>query len=837
MRLAKSILTVLYVAAIVSSSISSPKAELVTAKYPAPGSTVESGQIKVGASLPALTPGIDSASIRLFLDGADVTKDSKRSSGFILYTPAGSLSPGRHDVKLTFTMDCGKFSDSGSCGGITECKWNTGTNICAAATVEAEEWFFTAPGASAPDEYTAGNYQQYPIPYSTIKETRPNITYRLPTDLSPPLDPATIRMTLDGNDVTNQSMITANFISYSPPQDLAQGIHYVQVVYQQTCAQFSSQVSCGAILTCTWNTELNECQYITQNPPVTWQFTITAAPEAPTVPAAVPTPEKEELSGSYQVTVASIDLDEKYRAANYPYSKYHYDIKYVEGIDTTGKFDFTYKYRGQSLVGHYDRSVEQRYGRANDKFHFIFTDDDRNRVTMGDFSISPYTFSEYTISGVKIRGLMTEYQDRNISYTTFYGRSQESQGGYNKRTSGGVKVDVAKSNTNTFKITGLGSNESSIPGSRRAINRDYIYGIEHKHKINSLFTLDSQAVYTRHSESGTYALQNSGQDTTFKSTLTYYDVPFKVALGWKKIGPKFSPTTYSSFTEKDQEGLSTGFEYKPASKRVVFSSSYDLYNNNLHNQKRDDVTDETSLSKTSVTIAYGKWLPEVYMFYSNQYKNSNVPFWAISSTADHDENATIKVTKKFHNTDIFQNTTIVYSDSRYDLNRNSITFYGSTTNPDFYAHSFYWQNSNTSGWNLSTGILSRATLSLSTSKNETENRYQGSTVATFSESWSRSITSSANLKYYVIPSKLTANYNYRRYGMRMAKADGTHGGGVYPSSLPLEYDHEMSLDFNLNKKEKLTVTYIIYDKTYRELDYAGRSFDENVIQASYSTSF
>lgn len=812
-------------------------AELITTKYPSPGATTESGQVKVGASLPALAPSIDSGSIKLFLDGADVTSYSKRSSSFILFTPQGALTPGRHDVKLAFTRECGKYGDSGSCAGVSECKWNAESNTCASSSVEAEEWFFTVPGAAAPDEYTAADYQQYPMPYSTIREPRPNITYRLPTDLSPPLNPATIKMTLDGNDVTNQSIITANFISYTPPQDLSQGTHYVQVVYQQTCAQFSSQASCGAILTCTWNTELNECQYIVQNPPVTWQFTISVAPLEPAVPEALPTPGKEEISGSYQMTVANINLDEQYRAANYPYNKYYYDIKYVEGIDKTGKFDFTYKYRGQSLVGHYDRSVEQRYGRANDRFYFIFTDDDRNNVTLGDFSISPYTFSEYTISGVKIRGLMTEYKDRNISYTTFYGRSQESQGGYNKRTSGGIKVDIEKSNTNTFKITGVGSNESSFPGSRRAVNRDYIYGIEHKHKVNNLFTLDSQAVYTRHSESGTYAIQNSGQDTMMKSTLTYYDVPFKVAFGWKKIGPKFSPTTYSSFTEKDQEGVSTSFEYKPASKKVAFSSSYDLYNNNLHNQKRDDVTDETSLSKTSVTLAYGKWLPEVYLFYSNQYKNSNVPFWAISSTADHDENATLKVTKKFHNTDTFQNTTIVYSDSRYDLDRNNIAFYGSTTNPDFYSHSFYWMNSNTSGWNFSVGVLSRATISLSTSTNEAESRYRASTDASFSESWSRSITSSANMKFYVIPSKVTANYNYRRYALRMDKDDGTHGGVPYTSSMPLEYDHELSLDFILNRKEKLSLTYITYDKTFRAPDYAGRSFDENVVQASYSTSF
>jgi hypothetical protein len=68
-----------------------------------------------------------------------------------------------------------------------------------------------------------------PAPNAQMAAGRPNITAVLEDPAGSGVDPATVRLTLNGRDITDQATVTQNFVAYRPAEDLAPGQYRVEL--------------------------------------------------------------------------------------------------------------------------------------------------------------------------------------------------------------------------------------------------------------------------------------------------------------------------------------------------------------------------------------------------------------------------------------------------------------------------------------------------------------------------------------------------------------------------------------------------------------------------------
>lgn len=143
---------------------------------------------------------IDPSKTRLWLDGIEVSALATISASEISYLPASVLAYGLHKVKLSVSDQAGRSSES--------------------------SWQFAM--ASAPKiSDTAPKDVMLP------GASQPTITAKF-NDSQMPLDPASLKMMLDGVDVSAQASISSNLISYQPATALSQGMHTVYVSLANT---------------------------------------------------------------------------------------------------------------------------------------------------------------------------------------------------------------------------------------------------------------------------------------------------------------------------------------------------------------------------------------------------------------------------------------------------------------------------------------------------------------------------------------------------------------------------------------------------------------------------
>jgi hypothetical protein len=143
---------------------------------------------------------IDPANVRLYVNDADVTAQATVDATGISYTPAQPLPDGTYRVRLALTDAAGKLAGS--------------------------EWQF---GIAQPPEVTAMAPKDVLLPAGA----QPVITasYR---DLRVGVDPASVRLIVNSQDVTAQSVKTPDSISYTPPQPLAAGPYTVYLEVANT---------------------------------------------------------------------------------------------------------------------------------------------------------------------------------------------------------------------------------------------------------------------------------------------------------------------------------------------------------------------------------------------------------------------------------------------------------------------------------------------------------------------------------------------------------------------------------------------------------------------------
>jgi len=161
---------------------------------PANHSTVGGTMPPIGAGY-SDTNGVNTSLVVLEVDSVDVTASSTVQPTFIDYTPTTALSQGVHDVRLSV----GDNSNP--------------PNIAVAL------WQFTV------DSLPPSIVNQRPASSSTVSNNKPQIG----ADYSDPssIDTSTVRLIVDGADVTSSAFVTITFTTYTPSAPLAEGDHTV----------------------------------------------------------------------------------------------------------------------------------------------------------------------------------------------------------------------------------------------------------------------------------------------------------------------------------------------------------------------------------------------------------------------------------------------------------------------------------------------------------------------------------------------------------------------------------------------------------------------------------
>jgi hypothetical protein len=136
--------------------------------------------------------------VRVWLDGSDITSRSNVTRNGFSYRPPAPYGFGRHEVRVSGIDRNGR-------------RFNT-------------SWSFTTTG-SAPPPATVVVSGRQPAPNATID----NRFAVIGADFAPQADAGSVRVRLDGNDITSRAGVSASGFSYKPPAPLEFGTHTVQV--------------------------------------------------------------------------------------------------------------------------------------------------------------------------------------------------------------------------------------------------------------------------------------------------------------------------------------------------------------------------------------------------------------------------------------------------------------------------------------------------------------------------------------------------------------------------------------------------------------------------------
>jgi Bacterial Ig-like domain/Glucodextranase, domain B len=181
---------------------------VISGLSPVNGSVFPTGSgISVGANLSDIGSGIDLASIRLTVDGANVTGSATVNIGTVTYNAAAAYGVGQHNVELVVADKAGNATTS---------RW----------AFELDQ-----PAATAFTDLTPRNAV---LPSGA----RPVISANF-IDASG-IAPASVRLVVDEIDVTAQANPTATGVSYLPAGSLAIGRHVVYLKVTNTQGRVAS---------------------------------------------------------------------------------------------------------------------------------------------------------------------------------------------------------------------------------------------------------------------------------------------------------------------------------------------------------------------------------------------------------------------------------------------------------------------------------------------------------------------------------------------------------------------------------------------------------------------
>ncbi len=675
-----------------------------------------------------------------------------------------------------------------------------------------------------------------PLPGESILDQQPMIAVKLPSP-TPPIDPNTIKLFMDGVDVTAEATVSSEYVFYTSQIPMRFGSHNVLIAYEQICRNHAAAVECADVTGCSWNATSGACETTSPTPPVSWQFIITRqAPVRPDKKPATgrPTPslDAKSFTGRYMVKVMAIDINEASRAEN-GYSTESYnrsDFRYKEGYNTTGSLDFTDRLGQRTIIGHYDRTIEQLRNRANDKFSLNYVDKKSN-VMVGDFYMTARNFSQYAISGVQIRGIQLQNSIDKHKITTFAGRSQEPHDGRYYRTTFGIKIDKKHSETHEFRLISLRSKESNFEGAYSYPSSDYINTLSHTLNFNKKLVASTEAATGRTSKAGDPDPDNSGSDSAINSSITYNGKPYYLKAGRRRVGTNFNPTVLGTFTERDREGGYGEFRFERPSRKLLINSTFDTYHNNLNHTANNDISDQTRSGRNMLTLNYGWILPQVQMTYNKLYTKSKFDLGYPDTQRSESTNSSLRITKEYHDTRLFTGTRLIASFSRYDIDR--LAYSGATFDPTLSSVSDYNLRSDSTMWSFASRYKAFMSLSYSNSLNKS---YSISTTSLTTMSDTRTTTDSLAAQFNIVPFKFITNYRYRRSARTTLTSDPITSA-MSVSSSPIDYEHTVTMVYYLTQKKKISFEFSDYDKSFRAAANAGRTYDLTTYELGYSVDF
>lgn len=168
----------------------------ITNLIPEPDSLINQNRPTVSANYQDDLSGIDTTSVRITLDGEDITSFSTITETQVSYVPDTKLEDGIHEVTVEVKDKAGNSAQA--------------------------DWSFTVD--TTPPLIT----NLIPIPNSETEESMPLIQAAY-SDLLSGIDTTSVRIILDGDEITALVTITETQISYTLQTELSDGSHNVTV--------------------------------------------------------------------------------------------------------------------------------------------------------------------------------------------------------------------------------------------------------------------------------------------------------------------------------------------------------------------------------------------------------------------------------------------------------------------------------------------------------------------------------------------------------------------------------------------------------------------------------
>ena len=219
---------------------------------PAPSATILSSGAEpvISASYSDIGSGIAIASVKMTVDGYDVTKFASITLTSIRYTPTTPLFDGAHTVELT-VLD--------NVGNPTELTWT----------------FFSGSGPII-SAMTPSNTL---LPFGST----PTISAQIaPT--THPVDATSVHLILNGNDVTSAATVSETSVSYTPPAPLPTGDYSLYLQVSDNTNNSSSvawEFSVGSQTLYSVAISQPQAGYVTDQPAVSFSTTVTINNVAP----------------------------------------------------------------------------------------------------------------------------------------------------------------------------------------------------------------------------------------------------------------------------------------------------------------------------------------------------------------------------------------------------------------------------------------------------------------------------------------------------------------------------------------------------------------------------
>jgi len=168
----------------------------ITNQRPASSSTVSNNKPQIGADY-SDPSSIDTSSVRLLVDGVDVTTSAFVTLGYTTYTPSAPLIEGDHTV------------------------WMQVRDDSPAHNLGVASWQFTV------DSLAPTIFSLRPVNNTPIDDDTPLIAASYADDSG--IATAAVVLTVDSVNVTASSVVTSNEVTYTPSTPLIDGLHDIRV--------------------------------------------------------------------------------------------------------------------------------------------------------------------------------------------------------------------------------------------------------------------------------------------------------------------------------------------------------------------------------------------------------------------------------------------------------------------------------------------------------------------------------------------------------------------------------------------------------------------------------